>query len=171
MISIYFDNMKKIIIGVMGAGETAKSEDTKNAFELGKLIARQDWVLLTGGISSGIMDAASRGAKEARGLTVGIIPKLESKISEAVDIPIITNMGSARNYINVLSSDVVIVCGSLSPGTLSEVALALGADKKVILLGADGETKSFIKKTGGDKVFAVTTPAEAIELTKKFIEN
>jgi uncharacterized protein (TIGR00725 family) len=54
----------------------------------------------------------SKGAREAKGLTIGILPtKDRASISEAVDIPIITDMGSARNNINVLSSDAVIACG------------------------------------------------------------
>ena len=54
----------------------------------------------------------SKGARVAKGLTIGILPtKDRAFISEAVDIPIITDMGSARNNINVLSSDVVIACG------------------------------------------------------------
>ncbi len=66
--------MKKIIIGVMGPGEQATATDLQNAYELGKLIAQQGWVLLTGGRNVGVMDAANQGAKSANGLTVGILP-------------------------------------------------------------------------------------------------
>jgi len=41
--------MRKIIIGVIGPGENATATDLHNAYELGKLIAQQGWVLLTGG--------------------------------------------------------------------------------------------------------------------------
>src|SRR4028119_1144630 len=116
--------MKKIIIGVMGPGEQATATDLQNAYELGKLIAQQGWVLLTGGRNVGVMDAANTGAKAANGLTVGILPTADpSGISKAIDIPIFTDMGNARNNINVLSSDVVIACG-MGAGTASEVALA-----------------------------------------------
>ena len=104
--------MKKIIIGVMGPGSSATPTDLKNAYKLGQLIAQESWVLLTGGRNIGVMHAASQGAKFVNGLTIGILPdnNLHS-ISEAVDIPIITDMGNSRNNINVLTSDVVIACG------------------------------------------------------------
>ncbi|HEY9652876.1 MAG TPA: cytochrome, partial [Coleofasciculaceae cyanobacterium] len=104
--------MRKIIIGVMGPGEQASSTELNNAYALGKHIATQGWVLLTGGRNTGVMDAASKGAKAAGGLTVGILPTNNTThLSDAVDIAITTDMGNARNNINVLSSDVVIACG------------------------------------------------------------
>ncbi|MEL6500189.1 MAG: cytochrome, partial [Cyanobacteria bacterium J06623_1] len=66
--------MAKIIIGVMGAGDRATSEDLKSAYLLGQAIAENNWVLLTGGRNVGVMDAASRGAKASDGLIVGILP-------------------------------------------------------------------------------------------------
>ena len=54
--------MRKIIIGVMGSGEKAKAIDVQNAYELGKLIAQEGWVLLTGGRNVGVMEAANQGA-------------------------------------------------------------------------------------------------------------
>ena len=59
------------------------------------------------------MDAASRGAKAAQGLTVGILPTQNlTHMSDAVDIPIATGLGQGRNLINVLSSHVIIACGN-----------------------------------------------------------
>src|ERR1700733_12429474 len=99
---------KHVIIGVMGAGEQALDADIQTAFILGKLIALENWVFLSGGRNAGVMDAVNKGAKSANGLTIGIMPTRDMRmISEAVDIPIITDMGSARNNINVLSSCVV----------------------------------------------------------------
>ena len=151
----------------MGAGETAVEKDVKNAFDLGKLIAREGWVLLTGGIQAGVMDAASRGAKEAGGLTVGIIPRAESKVSDFVDIPVVTNMGAARNYINVLSSDAVVICGSISLGTLSEVAFALQAKKPIVFLDTDQEIVSLIKKVASENIFRVEAVDEVIVTIKR----
>ncbi len=122
--------MRQIIIGVMGSGEKATATDIKNAYKLGDLIAQRRWTLLTGGRNVGVMDAVNKGAKSANGLTIGILPRENQKdISEAVDIAIFTDMGNARNNINVLSSDVVIACG-MGAGTASEVALALKANKQ-----------------------------------------
>jgi uncharacterized protein (TIGR00725 family) len=90
--------MRKTIIGIMGAGETATASDLENAYQLGSRIAVEGWVLLTGGRKSGVMDAANQGAKAAGGLTVGILPNNDtSNISEAVDIAIITDLGNGRN--------------------------------------------------------------------------
>ncbi|WP_206816020.1 TIGR00725 family protein [Chroococcus sp. FPU101] len=160
--------MRNIIIGVMGPGENASSEDLKNAYELGQIIAINNWVLLTGGRASGVMDAASRGAKQAGGLTVGILPSTNSQASEAVDIAIVTDLGQARNNINVLSSDVVIACG-MGLGTASEVALALKNQKSVILLTTDSISYQFFRSYARDQLFQATTPQETIQLTHKIL--
>jgi uncharacterized protein (TIGR00725 family) len=137
--------MRKIIIGVMGPGENATPTDIENAYQLGKSIAEQGWVLLTGGRNVGVMEAASQGAKQNNGLTIGILPGSNNQgMSEAVDIAIFTDMHNARNNINVLSSDVVIACG-MGLGTASEVALALKNKKPVILL-TDSESQAFFQK-------------------------
>ncbi len=112
--------MEKIIIGVMGPGTGARDIDREAAYELGRLIAMEGWTLLSGGMAVGVMDSVHRGAKEAGGIAIGIIPGCDrTGVSGAVDIPIITGMGSGRNNINVLTSEVVISCGS-GPGTVSE---------------------------------------------------
>jgi predicted Rossmann-fold nucleotide-binding protein len=89
--------MSKILIGVMGPGDSATPLDLQSAYQLGQLIAQAGWVLLTSGKNVGVMDAASRGAKAANGLTVGILPDADvSQISSAIDIAIATDLGSAR---------------------------------------------------------------------------
>lgn len=153
--------MKKIV-GVMGPGERAREDQVRDAYELGRLIAKEGWVVLSGGRNAGVMDAVSRGAKEAGGLTIGILPTLDREmISAAVDIPIITDMGSARNNINVLTSDLIIACG-MGTGTASEVALALKANKPVILLTENEEAKRFFTRLRPDKVFVANDPAAAV---------
>ncbi|MEB3280132.1 MAG: TIGR00725 family protein [Lyngbya sp.] len=155
--------MKKTIIGVMGPGETATSVDLENAYQLGQLIAKQGWILLTGGRNMGVMEAASQGAKSAEGLTLGILPGATSSgMSEAVDIAIFTNLGNARNVINVLSSDVIIACG-MGAGTASEIALGIKQQKTVILLNNNPESQVFFKSLSADRVYPVKTPTEAIE--------
>ncbi len=161
--------MRKILIGVMGPGAGASDTDQQNAYELGKLIAQEGWVLLTGGRNSGVMDAANLGAKAANGLTVGILPTADARgISEAVDIAIITGLGSARNNVNVLSSDVVIACG-MGAGTASEVALALKANKPVVLLNDHQESQRFFTSLSAETVFIAKTPVAAIEVVKELI--
>lgn len=161
--------MKKIIIGVMGPGIEATANDLKNAYELGKSIAEQGWVLLTGGRNVGVMDAASQGAKVANGLTIGILPTDNTNaISEAVDIAIMTDMGNARNNINVLSSNVVIACG-MGAGTASEIALALKANKRVILLNNSKEAQSFFTKLSSANICIVNSFDDAIAVAKTIL--
>jgi uncharacterized protein (TIGR00725 family) len=104
----------------------------KHAEKLGRFIAENNWVLLTGGRNTGVMDAASKGAFEAGGSVIGVLPgDSHDGMSDFVTIPILTGMGSARNVINILTADVVVVCG-MGPGTASEAALALKHDKPVM---------------------------------------
>ena len=72
---------KKIIIGVMGPATSPSDKDLEDAFQLGKLIAKQGWILLTGGSAQGVMDEANRGAKENSGLTIGV---MKNQIQEFV---------------------------------------------------------------------------------------
>ena len=155
--------MRKTIIGMMGPGNSATDKDKKYAFKLGQLIAENGWVLLTGGRDAGVMNEASKGAKDKGGLTIGIIPTGDNEhTSEYVDIAIITAMSSARNNINVLSSDVVVACG-MEAGTASEVAMALKADKNIILLTDNQEGNIFFKNLRPKKVTVVNSPEEAME--------
>jgi len=125
---------KRTIIGVMGGGETDITQ-YRMAYELGKCIANEGWILLNGGRNCGVMDASAKGAKENGGLTIGILPDSHAeKVSPWIDVPILTDMGIARNAINVLSSHYVVACPG-GTGTISEVALALKSNRQVILLG------------------------------------
>lgn len=148
----------------MGPGaESGNLEDA--AFALGRLVAGNGWILLTGGRRSGVMDAASRGAKSVAGsITVGILPTAygSDDVSDAVDVAVFTNMGDARNAVNVQSSDVVVACGAESAGTLSEVALALKSRKHVVLLGAEDKTRELLERCGGGRVHVARDPNDVI---------
>ncbi|MEK7273218.1 MAG: hypothetical protein AAB047_05245, partial [Nitrospirota bacterium] len=91
----------------------------------------------------------------------------KDKVSRHVDVPIITEMGSGRNNINVLTSDVVVACGLGGSGTVSEVALAVKAGKPVILVEASPADVAFFRKLGKRLVSAASSPEEAIELIMK----
>ena len=87
----------KIIVGVMGPGENASPEENEMAFDLGYAIAKHGWVVLTGGRSFGVMDAAMKGACEANGLTIGIVPDSNDlNASENAQLRIVTGMGSGQ---------------------------------------------------------------------------
>ena len=155
----------------MGPGDNPTQGDLINAEELGSMIAKEGWVLLTGGRREGVMDRASKGAQEAGGLVVGVLHTSDhSGMSEHVDIPIVTGMGGARNNINVLSSDVVIACG-MQAGTASEVALAIKAGKQVILLTDDEEGKAFFQRLGGNLVVFVNSPEVAVDCVREVLNK
>ncbi len=81
------------------------------------------------------MEAACRGAKEAGGTTVGILPGGDrAGANPYVDVAIATGLGEARNALVVRAADALIAIGG-GYGTLSEVALALKAGKRVVGLG------------------------------------
>jgi uncharacterized protein (TIGR00725 family) len=162
---------RRKVIGVMGAGEGATDADIALAHELGKLIGARGWVLLSGGRNVGVMEAVNTGAKAAGGLTVGIAPRTADQMSDAVDIVIVTDMGGARNNINVLSSDVVISCGTGGPGTASEIALALKAKKHVVLLNESEAGQKYFKTLGAGLIHVATTPAEAVQIAARFMET
>lgn len=81
------------------------------------------------------MEAACRGAKQAGGLTLGILPGNSRYEGNAyLDISIPTGMGEMRNVLVVRSSDAVLAVGG-GFGTLSEIALALKLDKPIAGVG------------------------------------
>jgi uncharacterized protein (TIGR00725 family) len=161
----------KIVVGVMGPGGGAGAEATRAAYELGERVAREGWVLLTGGRAAGVMDAASRGARAAGGLTLGVLPGEDaSDASPAVDVAVVTGMGQARNQINVLTSRVVFACGA-GAGTASEIALALKARRPVVLLCATAEARAFFASLGGPAVHFADTPEAAVELAKRLLQT
>jgi uncharacterized protein (TIGR00725 family) len=160
---------RKTIVGIMGPGENATPEENEIAFELGKAVAKEGWVVLTGGRSFGVMDAAMKGAHEEDGLTIGILPT-DSGVnsSDNADIKILTGMGSSRNMINVLTSHIIVVVG-MAAGTASEVALAIKANKKVILVNQDEITIRFFKNIGTYKVMISRSVTETITMIKDYL--
>ncbi len=163
--------MRQRIIGVMGPGESASSFECTAAFELGQQIAQQGWILLTGGRASGVMEAASRGAKSVGGLTIGILPgHNHTGLSDAVDIAIVTDLGNARNNVNVLSSDVVIACG-IGSGTVSEITLALKSGKPVILLNICPDAVSFLQSLTVDPIYQAQDSAQTIECIHRILTS
>ena len=110
------------LVAVIG-GSTCTSEEAEWAGVVGRLLAERQAVLLCGGLG-GVMEAAARGAKQARGLTVGILPGNDrADANPFIDVPLATGMGEMRNALIVRAAQAVIAIGG-GWGTLSEVALA-----------------------------------------------
>lgn len=144
---------RRAVVGVMGAGEGASAEAVALAEVLGECISARGWVLLTGGRPAGVMAAASRGAARVEGhLVVGVLPNegnADDRQSTAeLDLALFTGMGKARNVINVLSADVVVICGGGGPGKASEAAHALNAGRPLILLAVPVLWREFFCSLG-----------------------
>lgn len=159
----------RTVIGVMG-GATADARVRADAYELGRLIALQEWVLLTGGRDAGVMAESSRGAAEADGLVIGVLPGDSTEgASPNVHIAIPTGMGDARNAINVLASQVVIALPG-GAGTISEVALALKCGRPVVLLGFPLGAP-FERYYLSGRLVDAATPAEAVAIAASLLAD
>ena len=114
---------------MVGPGE-AEAAQRAVAEEVGRLLADAGAVVVTGG-RTGVMEAASKGAREAGGTTLGILPGADrAEANEWVAIAVPTGMGEARNALVVRSADALVAVGG-AWGTLSEIALARKAGKPV----------------------------------------
>jgi uncharacterized protein (TIGR00725 family) len=129
---------KKQILVIGNNEDSSNPELEKIAYDTGMEVAKSGSVLVTGGLG-GVMRAACKGAKDAGGLTVGIIPQNDpSFANEFCDIVIPSGLGLARDFVNALSADGVIIIGGGS-GTLSETCAAYMYKKPIVA----------IKNTGG----------------------
>jgi uncharacterized protein (TIGR00725 family) len=122
---------KSRIIAVIG-GRNPSKEEEETAEEVGRLLARHEAILICGGLT-GVMEAACRGARSVGGLTIGVLPGNDASTANPhVQIPIVTNLGYARNVIVVKSARAVIAIGG-GYGTLTEIGYAL--DLKIPVIG------------------------------------
>jgi uncharacterized protein (TIGR00725 family) len=119
-------------VAVVGSG-AADGELYEQAREVGRLVAERGGIVVCGGLS-GVMEAAARGATEAGGLAVGILPDEDRRrANEYLAYSIATGMGQARNLAVVCSGDVIIAIGG-EYGTLSEIGLARKIGRPVVSL-------------------------------------
>lgn len=124
----------KPMIAVVGAGKCSKKLRDQAA-QVGTYVAQQGGIIVCGGMG-GIMEGAARGAKEAGGLTIGILPTDNpADANEFIDIIIPTGFGEARNIMVVRAADVVVAFPGRY-GTLTEMGFALHAGKPVISVNA-----------------------------------
>jgi uncharacterized protein (TIGR00725 family) len=127
-------------IGVIGAADCSQ-ELYGVARELGRYIARNNWVLLCGGLG-GVMKGAAEGCSCEGGMTVGLLPgNSKNSANPFIKLPIPTGLGEGRNLLVVRASDVLVALSG-GYGTLSEIGFALRIGKPVVGLntwsGIDG---------------------------------
>jgi hypothetical protein len=149
---------RKAQISVIGTSE-GEPEVLKDAEEVGRRIAEGGAVLVCGGLT-GVMEAASRGAADAGGTVVAVLPTLEpADANRYVTHAVATGIGHARNLAVVASGDAVIAVGG-EWGTLSEIAFARKLERPVISL----DSWPLRNRAGTDLgITEASTPEEAVK--------
>jgi uncharacterized protein (TIGR00725 family) len=148
-------NHLKLKIGVCGAAETTTCgvnalEQAKN---LGREVVRQGGVLVTGA-TSGFPLWTAMGAKEEKGVSIGISPAANEKEHvdtyrlpiDYMDLIIYTGFGySGRDLLFTRSCDAIILgCGRI--GTIHEFTIAFEDGKPIGVLEGDWDTSDTIKE-------------------------
>ncbi|WP_396612522.1 TIGR00725 family protein [Haloferax sp. S1W] len=147
--------MRVSVIG--GSSISERSEEL--AEEVGRLLAQRGHTVVCGGLG-GVMEAVCRGASDADGQTIGILPtEHRGDANEYVDVPIATGLGHARNPLVVMNGDAVIAIDGAG-GTLSEIGFGHVFDRPIAGL----ETHDIEGISGFQPC---STPEEAVE----FIEQ
>ncbi|WP_292485512.1 TIGR00725 family protein [Methanohalobium sp.] len=150
--------MNRAQIGVIGAGD-CDARTLELAENVGKCIARRDGILICGALG-GVMEAASKGAKEENGTTLGILPgKKRDESNPYIDIAVVSDLGEARNALIARSSDVLIAVSG-GYGTLSEIAMSLKMGKNVVVLESYWDIEG---------TYRVDNPEEAVDMAFGFL--
>jgi uncharacterized protein (TIGR00725 family) len=117
-------------IAVIGASEPTPEQE-RAAEQVGRGLGAAGAIVITGG-GPGVMAAASRGAREAGAVVVGILPGLDRRAAnEWVSVAVPTGLGELRNGLIIRCADAAVAVGG-AYGTLSEIALALSAGLGVV---------------------------------------
>jgi uncharacterized protein (TIGR00725 family) len=129
-------------IGVIGKNEQNADDPVdettmRSAYEVGRLVAAGGGVIVSGGLG-GVMSAASKGAKEAGGMTIGFLPSMDrASANPFVDIVFPTGLGRARNLLTARGCDALIMIGG-GCGTLNELTVAYAEGRPVVVLRGSG---------------------------------
>jgi uncharacterized protein (TIGR00725 family) len=116
-------------VSVIGSG----AEHEADAEQIGRLLAERGATVVTGGLGE-VMAAAARGARNAGGTTIGILPgETRRDANEWLDHVVVTGIGHGRNLAVVASGDAVIAVGGRY-GTLAEIGFALTLGRAVVVL-------------------------------------
>lgn len=148
-------------VSVIGGSAVTQAE-YEQARQVGAILGERGHGVVCGGLG-GVMEAACRGAREAGGHTIGILPgESREAANEYVETPIATGLGNARNPLVVLNGDAAIAIDGHA-GTLSEIALARDYGRPVA--GLDTH------RVEGLGVEAVETPRAAVEYVEEAVSG
>jgi uncharacterized protein (TIGR00725 family) len=116
--------MEQRYVGVVGSSASDDADICRAAEEVGRLLAERGAVVVCGGLT-GVMEHVCRGARQAGGTTVGLLPgDIRAEANDFLTVALPTGLGEIRNALIVRASDSVIAIGG-GWGTLSEIALAI----------------------------------------------
>ena len=148
-----------------GGGVEEGSETWLLAEEVGRRLAVAGVVLVCGG-GGGVMEAASRGAAEAGGEVIGIVPGTSpDDANQYCSHVVATGIGHARNLAVVSSGEAVIAIGG-EWGTLSEIGFARVIGHEVVALRS-WEMNGREGMAGGPGVVTAETAEEAVTAALK----
>jgi len=150
-------------VAVIGpSGAELGSEAAQLGEEVGRLLAEAGATLVCGGMG-GTMEAACRGASQADGEAIGIVPGHEiGEANEFCTHVVATGIGHARNLAVVSSGDAVIAIGG-EWGTLSEIGFSRAIGRPVIALRS-WELKGRERMEDAPGVVPAESAREAVEL-------
>jgi uncharacterized protein (TIGR00725 family) len=145
-------------VSVIG-GSTVTDEEYERARDLGRELGERGHEVVCGGLG-GVMAAVCRGASEAGGHTIGILPtERRADANDYVDTAIATGLGNARNVLVVVNGDAAVAVDG-GPGTLSEIGHALDFRTPVAGLGTH-------RIDGVDGIEHVETPENAVDYVQR----
>jgi len=145
------------------------------AYQVGLEVARRDGLLISGGLG-GVMEAASRGAKDGGGFVVGIVPQDDKgAANEFCDAVIATGMGFARDFVTAYSADAIVIVGG-GAGTMIEVAAAYQKGIPIIAIKgtggmADRLVDTYIDDRKVEPILGENTPQKAVERAFALIKS
>lgn len=156
-------------ISVVGFDADSCTEVARDAaYRVGMAVAREGGTVICGGLG-GVMEAASKGALDAGGHSVGIIPSADSvQANRYCDFVIATGLGKSRNFVVAYSGDAMVVVGG-GAGTLIEAAAAYQAEKPIVAVRgtggvADAWAGKYIDARRTSMILGASTPEDAVRM-------
>jgi uncharacterized protein (TIGR00725 family) len=145
------------------------------AYQVGSEVAKRGALLLNGGLG-GVMEAASRGAKDGGGFVIGIVPQdNKAAANEFCDAVVATGMGFARDFITAYSADAIVVVGG-GAGTLIEITAAYQKGIPIVAVKgtggvADRLVDAYIDDRKIERIFGDNSPEKAVATAFALIDT
>jgi len=166
----------RVQILVIGFGKDHCPETAyQAAYQVGLEVVRRGALLISGGLG-GVMEAASRGAKDGGGFVIGIVPQDDKRAAnEFCNAVIATGIGFARDFLTAYSADAIIIVGG-GAGTMIEVAAAYQKGIPIIALKgtggmADRLVDTYIDDRKIERILGEATPQKAVETALALIKS